>query len=287
MVNCNIKTIPMPQDWSDTEVELIVADYFSMLTDELTGKTLNKTWHRKALSPLLNNRTASSIEFKHQNISAVLAEMNIPFIRGYLPRNQFQRTKLIPAVRKYLNLYPDVQSLFSDFANDSSSAERQVKFDNWLVVPPEIKRESPIVKPAQNPVKVNYLEREQNNRLLGMKGEELAMEFEKNLLINSGKESLAEKIEWVSRDQGDGLGFDILSRNTNGTDKYIEVKTTKLSKETPFFFTSNEFSFSIKNENNFHLYRIFDFNKNPKMFQLTGRYDAFCQIEPVGYKGRF
>ncbi|MES2268634.1 MAG: DUF3883 domain-containing protein [Bacteroidota bacterium] len=277
----------MPQDWSDTEVELIVADYFSMLTDELTGKTLNKTWHRKALSPLLNNRTASSIEFKHQNISAVLAEMNIPFIRGYLPRNQFQRTKLIPAVRKYLKLYPNVQSLFGEFANDSSSADKPVKFDNWLVVPPEIKKESPIVKPAMNPVKINYLEREQNNRLLGLKGEELAIEFERNLLINSGKESLAEKIEWVSRDQGDGLGFDILSRNTNGTDKYIEVKTTKLSKETPFFFTSNEFIFSIKNENNFHLYRIFDFNINPKMFQLLGRYDAFCRIEPATYKGKF
>ncbi|KQR67486.1 DUF3883 domain-containing protein [Pedobacter sp. Leaf176] len=277
----------MPQDWSDAEVKLIVADYFSMLIDELTGKVLNKSFHRKALFPLLNNRTASSIEFKHQNISAVLVEMNIPFIRGYLPRDQFQRSKLIPAVRGYLKLNPNVQLLFGEFANDSSFVNKGVKFENWLVTAPEIKKDIRIVRPAQNPVKINYLEREQNNRLLGMQGEELAIQFEKNLLIKSGKEALAEKIEWVSKEQGDGLGFDILSRNLNGTDKYIEVKTTKLSKEAPFFFTSNEFNFSIKNEGNFHLYRIFDFNINPKMFQLKGRYDAFCRIEPVGYKGRF
>jgi hypothetical protein len=277
----------MAEDWSDSEVKLIVADYFAMLSDELLAKKYNKTWHRNALHPLLSNRTTTAIEFKHQNISAVLAEMNIPFIKGYLPRNQFQRTKLIPAVRDYLQKFPEIQLLFADFSNDSENTKRLVTFENWLVEPPVVRKEAPISKPAQNPVKINYLEREQNNTLLGMQGEELAVEYEKQLLRNKGKESLADKIEWVSRERGDGLGFDILSKNANGTDKYIEVKTTKLSKETPFFFTSNELLFSIKNESNFHLYRIFDFKENPKMFQLVGRYDSFCKTEPVVFRGRF
>jgi hypothetical protein len=59
-------------DWSDIEVELIVVDYLSMLQMELAGQPFSKTEHRRKLHPLLNNRSDGSIEFKHQNISAVL-----------------------------------------------------------------------------------------------------------------------------------------------------------------------------------------------------------------------
>ena len=54
---------------------------------------------------------------------------------------------------------------------------------------------------------------------------------------------MANKIEWVSQTQGDGLGFDIHSRNTDGTDRYIEVKSTKLTKEAPFYFSALEYDF--------------------------------------------
>jgi len=106
-------------------------------------------------------------------------------------------------------------------------------------------------------------------------------------LITTGHAALADKIEWTSKDLGDGLGFDILSKNPDGSDKYIEVKTTKLSKETPFFFTDSEFRFSTEHFNDFHLYRLFDFNSNPRMFQVKGKYDDFCQMEAVQYRGSF
>ena len=77
-------------------------------------------------------------------------------------------------------------------------------------------------------------------------------------LIILSKEALTDKVEWVSKDVGDGAGFDILSKNKNGTDKYIEVKTTKLTEETPIFVTRNELKFSIKNEKNYFLYRLFN-----------------------------
>lgn len=50
-------------------------DYFAMLTDELSGKKVNKAFHRKALLPLLDNRTEGSLEYKYQNISAVLINL--------------------------------------------------------------------------------------------------------------------------------------------------------------------------------------------------------------------
>src|SRR5438067_1092797 len=60
------------KDWSEQEVRLIVADYFDMLEAKLMGKSFKKSDHRKALAPKLQGRSEGSIEFKHQNVSAVL-----------------------------------------------------------------------------------------------------------------------------------------------------------------------------------------------------------------------
>ena len=71
--------------WTDTENDLIVADYFSMLAEEIAGRSFNKAAHRKALLPLLPERTHGSIEFKHQNISAVMKGLGEVWIKGYKP----------------------------------------------------------------------------------------------------------------------------------------------------------------------------------------------------------
>ena len=99
----------------------------------------------------------------------------------------------------------------------------------------------------RRPIKINYLEREQGNQKLGEFGEDLVIKYEKWKLIKLGRTNLAEKVEWISKEEGDGAGFDILSKNLNGTDKYIEVKTTKLGKETPFSSQETSFNFHWKN----------------------------------------
>ena len=66
------------EDWRREEVELIVADYLSMLLQELAGQPYNKTAHRRLLRQRLPARSDGSIEFKHANISAVMLEMGYP-----------------------------------------------------------------------------------------------------------------------------------------------------------------------------------------------------------------
>jgi hypothetical protein len=68
------------KDWSQDEVRLIVADYFAMLEAELNGQSFRKSEHRKALIPQLSGRSGGSVEFKHQNVSAVLVEMGPPYV---------------------------------------------------------------------------------------------------------------------------------------------------------------------------------------------------------------
>jgi len=232
----------MPNPWSHTEVELIIQDYFAMLTNELAGKSANKTEHRRRLKPLLNNRSDGSIEFKHQNISAVLAILGQPYIMGYKPRYNYQKV-LDDRVIDYLMANPSIENEFRGFATKEVGANiKAINFSNLVVDPPEenIVREPPRPAYGRRAIKTNYILQEQYNQKTGLAGEKLALEFEKWQLTAIGKEALADRIEWVSQTAGDGLGFDILSCNPNGSDKYIEVKTTKLTKEAPFYFTQNE-----------------------------------------------
>jgi hypothetical protein len=274
-------------DWSDQENEIIVADYFSMLTNELRNIKVNKAQHRRAIMPLLNNRPDGSVEFKHQNISAVVAEMGLPYINGYKPRYNFQKSKLIRIVNEYLKTHLELELLFKQFSDTTPTIVQSVDFSSWMVSAPKIKDEQQKIMLERKVINVNYLQREQDNRSLGLKGEQLVYDYEVSILQVAGKGNLADRVEWISRDLGDGLGFDILSKNLDGSDKYVEVKTTKLSKETPFYFSSNEYNFSIENRNNFHLYRVFDYAQLPKLFTLQGSFDSFCRLEPTNYIGKF
>jgi len=278
----------MTDSWSKIEVVLIVADYFDMLVMELNHIPYKKADHRRQLLPLLNNRTEGSIEFKHQNISAILINLGRPYINGYLPRYNYQFL-LEDEVIDYLTHHSEIESYFQQFVEkDIIKPQTRLDFDRIIVSPPEIiSVTEPKVFYQLKPIKINYLEKEQSNKTLGLYGEELVIEYEKWNLIKLGKDNLANKIEWISKEIGDGAGFDILSKNLNGTDKYIEVKTTRLGKETPFFFSSNELQFSINKASYYHLYRLFNAEKDVKLFQKNGSLNTICKSVPTMYKGYF
>lgn len=276
----------MNEDWSKAEVDLIVQDYFKMLQFELNQIKYNKTAHRRSLLPLLNGRSDGSVEFKHQNISAILSNMGQPYIKGYKPRGNYQQI-LEDEVASYIkNHRIELEFKFEHFAEMAIMAPNKVDFETFVDEPPEYS-EVQEREPAYRPIKINYLEREQNNRNLGEEGEKLVMAYEKWRLQKAGKEKLAEQIEWVSKDKGDGAGFDILSKNNNGTDRYVEVKTTKLSKETPIYLTKNEIAFATTNSGAFYLYRVFNFGSKTQMFIKKGSYHIFCTIEALNFKGIF
>jgi hypothetical protein len=134
------------------------------------------------------------------------------------------------------------------------------------------------------PIKRDYLEREARNRSLGLAGELLVMEFEARRLHEMGAKSLANRIEHISVTRGDGAGYDILSFDGDGRERFIEVKTTAYVAETPFFVSPNEIGFSSEQQDKFHLYRLFGFRKRPRMFALPGPIAASCALDPVSYR---
>ena len=161
-----------------------------------------------------------------------------------------------------------------------------------LVKAPELTpTERNIIEPAQvadikRGFNIDYIAREANNRSLGLAGEEFVKLYEQARLIHSGKELLASKIVHTSKIQGDSAGYDILSFDTNGRERLIEVKTTAYNPLVPFFVTRNELDTSTRNYPVYHLYRVFDFRRQPKLFSKQGSLENNFQLTPTQYLAR-
>src|SRR3569623_1769906 len=107
-------------DWTDGELDEIVADYFDMLAAEQAGRPYVKAHHSKELMARIG-RTHRSVEFKHMNISAVLEALGRPRIGGYKPKENFQGA-ILPAIERYL-LRPEAVSavdVMAGFAEPTS-----------------------------------------------------------------------------------------------------------------------------------------------------------------------
>src|ERR1017187_9392213 len=95
--------------WQDDELDVIVADYFAMLAADLSGNHYVKPRHSAVLMAEIG-LTHRSVEFKHQNISAVLDELGMPWIPGYKPKRNYQNA-IFPAIDRYLTRHPAILEL--------------------------------------------------------------------------------------------------------------------------------------------------------------------------------
>ena len=109
------------------------------------------------------------------------------------------------------------------------------------------------------------------------------MEFEHQRLWRAGHKRLAERIEHVAA-KNHGHGFDILSFETNGHERLVEVKTTRFGQMTPFFASKNEVEVSDERSREYHVYRLFDFSKSPRLFLLNGSMRNSCSLEVVQFR---
>lgn len=278
----------MAEDWSPEEVAATVADYFAMLQHELRGEPSNKAEHNRRLRSLLNNRSPGAIEFKHANISAVLIELGFPYIDGYKPRSNYQellKTEVASRLAGDISLHKTAEVLVDAPAPTPPPA---ASLDDVIVDPPEKGREPrQYERRGTRPpprLGVNYLEREAKNRSLGLAGELFALEVEHRRLWMAGKKQLAERLEHVSQTRGDGLGYDILSFERDGRERYIEVKTTTFGQMTPFYASRGEVAMSEENPSQFSLYRVFRFRENPRLFMLEGSLMESCMLDATQYK---
>jgi hypothetical protein len=267
------------QSWNDEELDLIVADYFSMLRLELDGEPYSKSEFRRALVKQIG-RTEGSIERKHQNISAVLLELEMRTIDGYKPLPNYQDS-ILDAVDRF-------------FVQNPQSLTLQPNAKGILEAPSLFVEPAPTLEPLLHRPrglerlvrKFDPAERDFKNRVLGNAGEEMILEHEKRNLTSLGRRDLAQRIRWISK-LDDSAGYDIHSFDSHGRDRLLEVKTTNGRQRAPFYLTRNEFDVSNKNPTLYRICRLYDFSKQPRMFELAPPLNKLVTLETKIFEASF
>lgn len=122
-----------------------------------------------------------------------------------------------------------------------------------------------------------------HKKRIGDAGENLVMEVEKKKLRDAGREDLQKEVYKVP----DSFGYDVHSVCVDESEILIEVKTTPLIKETPFYLTKNEIQTSESNSAKYILYRVFNYdsiNNSGDYYFLKGNLRKRLTLEPINYK---
>lgn len=267
-------------DWTDDELDAIVADYFAMLAAEQSGLPYVKAHHSKQLMAEIG-RTHRSVEFKHMNISAALEELGRPTIRGYKPKFNYQGS-ILQAIERHL-LRPEASLAFEVGAG--------------FAEPPALFLEPsppPLRPPRQRLAEMERLvrkfdpgERDFRNRALGKAGEEAVYRFERDRLMGEERPDLARKVRWVAQEDGDGAGYDIHSFDREGRERLIEVKTTCGGQTTPFYLTRNEHALAEERLDAFRLMRVYSFQRDARMFEIKPPLAEAVRLSPHTYQASF
>lgn len=265
--------------WHDYELDAIVLDYFDMLAAELSGSPYIKSRHSAALMAQIG-RSHRSVEFKHQNISAVLEELGMPWIPGYKPKRNYQNA-IFDAIDRYLTSHPGytervhrpsaIPPLMTVFVPKPSRSHREQ-------VPRRLQR---LVK------KFDPVERDRRNRSLGKSGEEFVVGVERRRLTEADRPDLADQVRWVAVEEGDGAGYDVLSFRNTGEARLIEVKTTNGSARTPFFLTWNERSLASERPHEWRIYRVHLFATEPRIFKIAPPLEDALNLSPEVWRASF
>ena len=285
----------MAGNWTASEIDIIVKDYFVMLEFEQTGVAFRKVDHWRDLMATID-RSKGAIERKHMNISAAMDTLGLPYINGYKPYTHLQHA-LFEAVVSHLNERPYLHNLLTGQSATLHDGAAEYSTGEPIVVdetPPqrggqgqgiseEIER---IVRRFENPA-----ERDALNRNLGKAGESLVYEHERRRLQSLGRKDLSDSVRWVARDDGDGYGFDILSFNGKGDEAeqelWLEVKTTNGSATTPFYITRNELRVSKQRPDEFRVFRLYDFRKQASAYCLAPPLEKYVSLSPTIFRASF
>lgn len=269
-------------DWTDEENDILVADYFVMLGEEMAGKAYVKAHHRRDIAARIG-RSDKSVERKYMNVSAVLMKLGLPRIRGYAPNHHAQFRALAAAIDRYLSGHagtwePDVLPS-SPLPNDDPFVPAPELRPKSASVPDPIRRLVRKWDPAA---------RDARNRVIGERGEAFVFEVEERRLFSAGRKNLIKDMSWVSKKEGDGAGYDILSFDpATGDRRLIEVKATCGEATMPFFLTGSEETLSRECPQQFRLYRVFDLAARPRIFELRPPLKEAVHLEPATWAARF
>ncbi|MFJ5296838.1 HNH endonuclease [Pseudomonas sp. NPDC088368] len=137
-------------DWSEQEIQAAVDAYLDMLQREKKGLKINKAHENRVLREgPLSGRTKGSVEFRMQNISTVLMELNQERIIGYKPAKNVG-ANVVRSIREALDAYNHMASPedFEPTADEAVLEQRALKLEKHPLKTPPRGIENPQQSPS-------------------------------------------------------------------------------------------------------------------------------------------
>jgi len=122
---------------------------------------------------------------------------------------------------------------------------------------------------------------------IGLAGETWVVNYEINELESNGLYELSKEVKRISS-ANIAAGYDVLSYEFIGAEKYIEVKTTALSK-AEFFLSANELDVAKEFRNRYWIYfvsEIFGAPKLHKIYNPASEIGRTLHLTPINFKVR-
>ncbi|MHC6219815.1 protein NO VEIN domain-containing protein [Arthrobacter sp. MMS24-S77] len=270
--------------WISNEVDATVERYFDMFIMDVQGQPFVKAGVYRELSDRFPSRNVNSIERKMSNISAVLVGLGYPHLRGLSPLANYQQS-LVESVLAELSRRGSLDMMLDSKLTDRAPVG-VVDIVRESPAPTEVITDLLHGRGMARPFKRDYLQLEAANQALGLAGELAVARREQSFLHGIGRTKLADRVEHVAQTKGDGLGYDVLSFDPTGREKWIEVKTTKYAIDVPFFVTRGEVRVSAAAPELYHLYRLYGFGsaKGTGLYRLPGDLEKSCRLDALTFE---
>lgn len=181
----------------------------------------------------------------------------------------------------------DIISEESEVPAEEANKEVKLSFIDDELVPKKSKSGEGKIYIRKNDINT-WIKKEKSRIKNGNLAEGLVYVAEKLKLEKMNREDLADKVKWISRDSGDGYGYDILSydfdQNDNPYEIHIEVKSTA-NLNDDFIMSSNELKYAKENKNTYRLYRVAKLkSNNPICKVIEVDLDEVFKFEPSEFK---
>ena len=197
------------------------------------------------------------------------ADMFMIFLYEFYPKRPIEiKPKEVDLLQGYYN---------PDFPANPVGTEIALNILPFVIQTPRLSNPNNNSKPDYE--KINRL-----NKKLGDRGEKVVLDFEKERLKKTIYKDQVERVSLIS----DSLGYDILSFEEDGKERYIEVKATSSKVgDANFFLTINELKTAQEKEN-YYIYLVYDiFSREPKIWIIDNPFNPEninINIEPINFK---
>lgn len=210
-------------------------------------------------------------------------EMLCDYIHDYIMQDTELLAMYEPRRKKYYD--PEYHLLVQDIIYTVYYEEAPELLEPVQIVKPHPFEQQVITKPIElKGVKIDYA----RLKKIGDLGEQFIFTQEREKVKNYKLPS-SKQVVWVSRDKGDGEGFDILSYDEHGNEKYIEVKTTTGEERDSFYISANELMKSKLYADKYYLYRVYQFDMKSVHGEYSirqGSLEGLCLV-PQTYRVDF